>query len=94
MKNRFVNRIEKLPKGHGWAILRNKNIYVPGDERSRRHPGHGYPAHNEEVVSIEFFDDFAELEEQVDIEVKRGNDFKVVSLTPLEVTTEVKVNIG
>lgn len=46
------------------------------------------------MISIEFFDDFAELEEQVAIEVKRGNDIKVVSLAPLAVTTEVKVNIG
>lgn len=43
MKNRFINKIEKLGQSHGWAILRNKNIYVPGDERSKTHPGHGYP---------------------------------------------------
>jgi hypothetical protein len=31
--------------GCGYIILVEKPIQIPGDERSRTDPGHGYPAH-------------------------------------------------
>jgi len=37
------------------AIVTNK-VLIPGDERSRKSPGHGYPAHTVEHLEIVEFD--------------------------------------
>lgn len=33
-----------IPKKEHWAILDFVTVHIPGDERSRTNPGHGYPA--------------------------------------------------
>lgn len=42
-----VNKPEDVPVGHHYAIiiLKQNSVTIPGDERSRTNPGHGYPAH-------------------------------------------------
>lgn len=37
-----VYRQEDLPVGKHWVILTFEDIYIPGDERSKTNPGHGY----------------------------------------------------
>lgn len=39
------------------AVIYERTIHHEGDERSRTHPGHGYPAYDEKVRTIENFDD-------------------------------------
>jgi len=34
-------------------IYRTESFHVPGDERSRTHPGHGYPAHTKTTENTE-----------------------------------------
>lgn len=40
----------QCPKGPHFAILTFGSVHTAGDERSRTHPGHGYPASSESVV--------------------------------------------
>lgn len=40
-----------------YAVIKQKQIHHEGDERSRTHPGHGYPAYTETVTSFETFRD-------------------------------------
>jgi len=45
-----MNRVSKpadIPTGPHYAVLiySTNTQHIPGDERSRRAPGHGYPAH-------------------------------------------------
>ena len=42
-----VTSEENMPKGEHYAILEFYSIHIPGDERSKTNPGHGYPAHSE-----------------------------------------------
>ena len=30
-----------------YAVIVERSVYIPGDERSRTNPGHGYPATTE-----------------------------------------------
>jgi len=39
-----------------FIIIEQVSVYIPGDERSRTHPGHGYPATTETYNSIRWFD--------------------------------------
>lgn len=46
-----------------YAALINDSYHVPGDERSRTNPGHGYPAHDVSFVSfVEFTDEHAMMD--------------------------------
>jgi hypothetical protein len=53
----FFTSEQAKPKGEHWAILELRFINIPGDERSRQAPGHGYPEHTETSVSYEYFTD-------------------------------------
>jgi len=50
-----VHTKEDVPHGHHYSVLvyKTSSTYVPGDERSRTCPGHGYPEHYETNESFE-----------------------------------------
>lgn len=54
MKTKFPKTVEDLPDEF-YGILTPVNVYIPGDERSRTNPGHGYPAHTEHYWNIQIF---------------------------------------
>lgn len=39
-----------IPAGEHWAIVEIVTVHIPGDERSRQAPGHGYPERDEEYI--------------------------------------------
>lgn len=39
--------VSDIPAGSHWAILHFDSVLIPGDERSRTNPGHGYPERTE-----------------------------------------------
>lgn len=45
-----------IPDGHHYAILTftSQHVHIPGDERSRTNPGHGYPAEDRTFNSTEY----------------------------------------
>jgi hypothetical protein len=50
-----VKKPEDVPKEPHYAVLiyKTEPVHIPGDERSRTAPGHGYPAHTETYDSFE-----------------------------------------
>lgn len=46
-----VSKIEKFPKEKHYAAIEFDSVWIEGDERSRTHPGHGYPGHYKDIVS-------------------------------------------
>lgn len=56
----IVTEPKNVPKTEHWAIITFDTITIPGDERSRTCPGHGYPEHTESVVRYEAFTDEVE----------------------------------
>lgn len=50
LKKKRIGRPSDFPEGPHLAIIDFGSIYIPGDERSRTHPGHGYPASTETTV--------------------------------------------
>ncbi len=45
-----------------FAVLEFGSITIPGDERSRTNPGHGYPESTETTTTLHTFDTQQELE--------------------------------
>lgn len=93
MSEKYPTTIDDIQKEQ-WVILQNRSIHIPGDERSRTNPGHGYPAHDEKFIGMETYDDEKELKDRI-IQLKdKRADFKVVKMIPCQVTTTVEVDIS
>lgn len=61
----YVSQRRNMPEGPHYAIISFSSIYIPGDERSRTNPGHGYPAHNQPTVQYQAFDNREEWEKEI-----------------------------
>lgn len=57
--------ISKIPNDPHFAIVTEVSVTIPGDERSRTHPGHGYPESTETYIKYESFTDRAKWEERI-----------------------------
>ena len=46
-----------VPKGKHYAVIiyKSNSVFIPGDERSRTNPGHGYPERYETYESFEHY---------------------------------------
>ena len=70
-----VTDISKIPNGEHWAILENNSIHIPGDERSRTNPGHGYPESTEHVISYTAYTDKTEFETELIRQIEQSRGF-------------------
>jgi len=71
MYGTFVNTPNDIPSGEHWAIITGSSVFIPGDERSRTAPGHGYPEHTEHYIRYEAFTDQANF--QTELQNRIGN---------------------
>lgn len=81
-----------FPKLKHYAIIKftSRSVYHPGDERSRTHPGHGYPDHMEEIKSIDYIP--CNSSDEVASWIERhgkSSTYKVIEATPMSVTTAI-----
>jgi hypothetical protein len=89
--DKYVSQACDLPTGKHYAILVSEGIYIPGDERSRQAPGHGYPAHTQPYLRYEVYETEEKLKQAIQSHIERKSDFKVVSVNPI--VFEKKVSI-
>jgi len=61
----LVTGVSSVPDGEHFVILEFSSFMVPGDERSRTHPGHGYPEHTETTVQYVVYGDRASWEAEI-----------------------------
>lgn len=83
----------KIPKVKHWVILEPVSVNIPGDERSRTNPGHGYPEHTERFLSYRVFLN-EEKWKSVIRELESGSYKKVyvaAQVNPAEIKTSVTV---
>lgn len=52
---KHVHSVQDFPHGDHLAIIEFGTITIPGDERSRQHPGHGYPEHSEPAMTYIYY---------------------------------------
>tara|TARA_Y100000034_G_scaffold33124_2_gene40644 strand:+ start:2034 stop:2303 length:270 start_codon:yes stop_codon:yes gene_type:complete len=83
--------VNELSDGEMFVILKPVSISIPGDERSRTNPGHGYPAHTEQHWNMEVYpteqkwtDEIQRLMAQTGFMKK---NFKAVRMIPATITT-------
>ncbi len=93
---KYVSRLSDVPDGDHFAIMEFTSMTIPGDERSRTHPGHGYPESTEYFVRYIAFMDKEEWEREIKqrVEAKYGKtDFTAVFVKKASISTEIKVNV-
>lgn len=92
-----VTHPDHLPVGKSWAIVEIVNVHIPGDERSRESPGHGYPEHTETYTRYICFHDEAEWRMEIEARSSRvfpGQWFPIAVVRPkLTVRTLIEVGI-
>ena len=96
MAYKYTKTKSDIPSEPHWAILKPNHTYVPGDERSRTNPGHGYPAHTVSAWDYIVYDNEEEWREEI---VKLTNskygerDFVALRAMPAKISTKVQVDI-
>jgi hypothetical protein len=91
MKRFFARAAAEVPTQEHWAIITSDSVHIPGDERSRTAPGHGYPAHTTKFISYEVFLDKAVFELELRSRIQKGLETSggiPVSLRPLGIHVE------
>lgn len=77
------------------AIIKNYTT-IPGDERSRTHPGHGYPEHTEETISMVEFEHKPAMEAWLTNRIARNLDrtpYRLIQYEELKVETTISVKV-
>lgn len=92
----YVSDKSKFKPVAHFAALVFDSIFIPGDERSRTNPGHGYPDEHKAIVEYITFDSRGEMEKWVTrAESSRHShkDYQIIEVRPLTVTASVAVEI-
>lgn len=94
-KIKYVHGMNDLPEAAHFAVLNFGSITIPGDERSRTNPGHGYPESTESTIEYIAFTDEETLKRWIQFEeqgeFKRPGSYRVIQVKPLTVTKKVEV---
>jgi hypothetical protein len=97
VSKQYPNSVSAIPSTEHWAIVEDVSVYTPGDERSRTHPGHGYPASTEHYFNYIVFMDKKEWE--ADIRQRMADNsygrksFKAMRVTPAKIAIQATIDI-
>jgi len=94
---KYVRKLSDIPKEPHYVIVKIGSVYIPGDERSRTHPGHGYGERTEHYPEMRVTTNKAhwekEIAEEIEQDPKQQNFIAYFVPGIAEVKTEVKVSI-
>ena len=76
-----------------YLILKPTSVHIPGDERSRTNPGHGYGPETKNSWDIWSCGTVEEWESQIKAMTAKGEDFVPIIGNRPQVTTEVITTI-
>jgi hypothetical protein len=93
MNKIVVSSTDDIPNTKHWAILTSKSITIPGDERSRSCPGHGYPERVVNYVTYTAYADHDQWTTMIEQLVKTNVPFKAIAVVPAQVTTQTVISI-
>lgn len=94
-----ANSPSDIPEGHHYAIIlfKSESVYIPGDERSRTNPGHGYPERTETYTTNEYKFTHNREEWVKEIQkIEKDNSLRAWHKEPyaaIEVSNKASVNI-
>lgn len=95
MSTQYPKRPSEIPNKKHWAIIKFKSTTIPGDERSRTAPGHGYPKHTKISTDYLVYTDRNEWVEEIErlMSSQRPEPFKATEVHPVEIKKEISVTV-
>lgn len=75
-----------------YIIIVKNTIHIPGDERSKRYPGHGYPAHTETRRIAEIYISKQEFEHRIKKLIENKEDFTAYEGRKLSINSTVTLS--
>lgn len=96
---KYCHSAADIPKEPHFAIITSDYVNIPGDERSRQYPGHGYPATTKQFVGYIAYTNKEEWEAEIaartrESGMRRNDHFVALAVTPATINTEVSVTIA
>ena len=94
--DKFIKNPADIPDTEHWAIIVQESVHIPGDERSRTNPGHGYPAETRSFVGYHLYlteDKLLKAIEELEDARYGKKNYKVVKVTPMTVKKTVSINV-
>lgn len=94
---KHVSSIDEFPDGEHYVALETQRTHIPGDERSRTSPGHGYPAHTVTSITMVVFDNVEEMKNWVrkKEENRRScRDYIIVRMSKVNLKTRIEVDMS
>ena len=88
---------KNVPNDEHYAVLIFDTILIPGDEESRRWPGHGYPESLAPIVKYIAFDSKRECEEWLkNIQTDKNASYRIIVSRPcsVDIKTTTTISIG
>lgn len=94
MNWKYITNVEDAPKHPHFAIIEFTQVTIPGDERSRTHPGHGYPESIERFTKYYVYTDEKEWLKDIEYRIKEKScNFFAIKANPVKIEVETKVSI-
>lgn len=87
----MVSSVRAMPDQPFYVIFKDNSVTIPGDERSRTHPGHGYPEYTEQYVTPEIYTEEKHFVAAVERLKTMNATFKAGTFFPAAVETKVDV---
>lgn len=93
---KYAKSKDDIPLITHYAALVPKSITIPGDERSRTNPGHGYPESTEKSLDYLVFGSKAEMEQWVAKQEATpfgAKNYRIINAIPMIVQTSHTVTV-
>jgi hypothetical protein len=92
---KYPKKLSDFPNVDCYCIMYERSVQIPGDERSRTNPGHGYPAYTEEIFDIVLFANADEWKKEI-ISLESSlfkRAYKAFKITPAQLNITVNVDV-
>ncbi len=91
--DKFVHQAGDIPDVEHWAIFQTDGVFIPGDERSRTNPGHGYPAETRNFISYHAYLTKEKLVQTITELEQEKKTYKLAKITPIKVMKTVSIEL-
>jgi len=94
---KYCHNTSEVPKTEHYAIIENRSVSIPGDQRSIDFPGHGYPASTEHFLEYVAYTEKQEWEDEIKKRLSAtygDKNFLALKVTPAEIKTSFEVKIS
>jgi hypothetical protein len=82
--DKSVHRPSDIPSVEHWAIITGSSLTIPGDERSRTNPGHGYPESTENYINYDVYLNEADFKVALEKELQSPYSTNICGIHVLE----------